>query len=101
MTRAASITGPAPTQALSLVNKVGALDRLARQINSVHAVAHDDARRAIEGAVQCGHLLIEARRKVDHGGWLPWIENNLKFGARQAQKYMRLAERAGELPNAN
>jgi hypothetical protein len=72
------------------------LEQIATEVNTAHDRAHDAARSAIEHAIECGRLLIEARQKVNHGGWLPWVENNLQFGARQAQKYMRLAEHAGD-----
>ena len=38
---------------------------------------------------------------MGHGNWLAWVEATLSFGSRQAQKYMRLAENANALPNAN
>jgi hypothetical protein len=80
------------------------IDRLAiiaAQVNAVHEQAHAAARTAIEHAVECGRLLREARDGIGHGGWLPWIKKNLKFGPRQAQKYLRLADYAAEMQNAN
>jgi phage N-6-adenine-methyltransferase len=38
-----------------------------------------------------------AKASVGRGGWLPWVEANLSFGERQAQKYMRLAEHADQI----
>lgn len=77
------------------------LTTIAQEINREHATAHAEARSALERARRCGELLTEAKAKVEHGGWLPWIEANLAFGARQAQKYMSLAEKWDRLPNAN
>jgi hypothetical protein len=65
---------------------------LPAQIEREHYAALTAARDAIDHAVRCGELLTEAKKQVDHGEWLPWIETNLTFGARQAQKYMHLAE---------
>lgn len=72
-----------------------ALPDLAAGNNAAHDAAVRSATSAIEAAVQCERLLIEAKGKVPHGEWLPWIEANTRVGARQSQKYMRLARRAG------
>ena len=80
--------------------KAGGSD-LAAQINAEHAAAHADARSALERARNCGALLLQAKAQTAHGAWLPWIDANLTFGARQAQKYIRLAESWERLPNAN
>ena len=53
----------------------------------------------LKHAIECGRLLIEAKATLPHGAWLPWLEANVSFGARQAQKYMRLADHADALPN--
>jgi hypothetical protein len=74
---------------------------LPAQIEAEHQAALGAARSAIEHAVRCGELLIKAKAGARRGSWLHWVEINLSFGARQAQKYMRLAEHAAELPNAN
>ena len=77
-----------------------ALPELATAIDREHRTAIGAARTALEHAAECGRLLLEAKASVPHGGWLPWIQANLSFGPRQAQKYLRLAEHAGEVPNA-
>jgi Protein of unknown function (DUF3102) len=74
---------------------------LAAEIEAAHQAATGAARSAVEHAIECGRLLIQAKASVAHGEWLPWIEANLTFGPRQAQKYMRLADRAEALPNAH
>jgi DNA N-6-adenine-methyltransferase (Dam)/Protein of unknown function (DUF3102) len=77
------------------------LPELAGRIEAEHQAVHRAARTALEHAAECGRLLIEAKSSVGHGGWLPWIEANLSFGERQAQKYMRLAQNTDALPDAN
>jgi hypothetical protein len=74
---------------------------LAEAIEREHQAANDAARTAIEHLIRCGELLIEAKKAVPHGEWLPWIRANLSFCPRQAQKYMRLAEHADHLRNTN
>jgi hypothetical protein len=70
---------------------------LAAKIKSLHQAACHAAGTAIDSALQCGALLIEAKDKVKHGEWPPWLEENTTISARQAQKYMRLAEHKREV----
>jgi Protein of unknown function (DUF3102) len=78
-----------------------ALPDLAERIEGAHRSATRYAKNAIEFATICGQLLLEAKAQVAHGQWLPWVDANLSFGHRQAQKYMRLAEHPDALSNAN
>lgn len=68
------------------------VDTLATQINMEHERAFGKAREALEHARHAGELLLQAKAAVTHGHWLPWITANCKFSARQAQRYMVLAE---------
>jgi phage N-6-adenine-methyltransferase len=80
---------PEPNGAVSFGDPAG----LAERIEHEHRLAEDHARDALEHAFRCGELLIEAKRLVGHGGFLPWLAENIAgFGARQAQKYMRAAQ---------
>jgi hypothetical protein len=69
-----------------------ALPDLAQAIDREHQAAIGAARSAIEHAVACGRRLLEAKAAVGHGGWIAWVEANLSFSHRQAQKYARLAK---------
>ena len=73
------------------------LKKLAAKIDAEHSAAHGHARLALERAAECGRRLIEAKALVPHGEWLPWLEANTNVGARQSQKYMRLAEGWAEI----
>ncbi len=73
------------------------LKKLAAKIDAEHSAAHGHARLALERAAECGRRLIEAKALVPHGKWLPWLEANTNVGARQSQKYMRLAEGWAEI----
>lgn len=70
---------------------------LAKDIESYHQAAHRAARVAIDHALRCGEMLLEAKAKVAHGEWLPWLAANTTIGARQAQNYMRLARNKPEI----
>jgi hypothetical protein len=70
---------------------------LAKQINHEHQEAEGLARRTLDHVRKAGELLLEAKGKVPHGQWLPWLEANVKASVRTCQTYMRVAERWGEL----
>lgn len=59
--------------------------------------AYERVVRAVEDSLtfarELGDLLIQAKARASHGEWLPWLEKNCTVGARQAQRYMRIAER--------
>ena len=38
-----------------------------------------------------GDALIEAKAKMPHGGWLPWLAEHCKLSERSAQLYMQIA----------
>lgn len=73
---------------------------LARRINDEHTSAIGAAVSALEHANECGKLLIEAKAQLKHGQWLPWLRENCRVKERQAQYYMRLAERWDRLDKA-
>jgi hypothetical protein len=68
---------------------------LALQINAAYADAEAASATAVDRAIRCGELLLEAKRQLPHGEWLPWLARNCpKISERSAQRYMRLAEHA-------
>jgi hypothetical protein len=74
---------------------------LARRIQAAHEAAQAGARTALESAILCGELLLEAKRLVGHGRFLPWLDENTTLGPRQAQRYMRVARNQDALRNAS
>jgi hypothetical protein len=70
---------------------------LAGRINEAHQLAMQHASEAVMQAIACGKMLLEAKAKLRHGQWLPWLRQNVAFGERSAQGYMRLAQRAHSL----
>lgn len=73
--------------------KSAAVADLAERINEAHGRAVEHAGKALDHALECGRMLLEAKRAIPHGGWLPWLRENVSFSERTAQAYMRLAER--------
>ncbi len=69
-----------------------ALADLAKQINAEHEAAEAAYQDALRRAMACGDLLIEAKRKLGHGTWLPWLaENCPAVSGRAARLCMQLA----------
>jgi hypothetical protein len=51
------------------------------------------SRGTLEKAIKLGGLLCEMREGIDHGGWLPWIEQNIsEIPERTVQRYIQLWE---------
>jgi hypothetical protein len=74
---------------------------LIQAINHEYREARKSAWTSLDHLIECGQLLIEAKKLVGHGGWLAWVEANLPFGDRQARKYMALAANADQLADRN
>lgn len=70
------------------------LDNIATAIQVEHEAAQSAFRTAVEHAIRCGELLVEAKAQARHGEWGPWLEENFPASQRTAQGYMRLAVRA-------
>lgn len=41
--------------------------------------------------LEIGRRLIEAKAQLEHGEWLPWLEEKVEFSEASAQRFMRLA----------
>ena len=67
------------------------LGELAATVNDEYALMTGDMTRAVKRAIRIGELLTEVKAEVAHGEWIPWVEENLVFGQREAQRYMRVA----------
>src|SRR5262245_1763877 len=70
------------------------LPTIAIEIRREVDAAGSSWRDAVGHALAAGELLIEAKGRVKHGEWLPWLEANFPGSTRSAQGYMRLAENA-------
>lgn len=67
------------------------LTQLAAEINAEHLQCLQAIRASLDHALKVGQLLNAAKELVDHGGWLPWIEDNCEFSERTARAYMRVS----------
>jgi hypothetical protein len=67
------------------------LPELAARIRAEHEAAGTAMKRGVEHAIAAGDLLIEAKSKLKHGQWLPWLTENCMMSGRTAQLYIRTA----------
>ena len=72
------------------------LTMLAEKINAGHQRIESGLRTTLADAVEVGKWLILAQDKVEGHKWVEWMENNLTFSVRTAQKYKRVANHATE-----
>src|SRR5262249_60382448 len=67
------------------------LEELAAVIRKNHDDALSSLKLAVMHAITAGEALIEAKARVKHGEWLPWLAEHCDLSERTAQGYMRLA----------
>lgn len=53
-------------------------------------------RQAGRAFIEIGRRLNEAKERLSHGEWLPWLKERVAFSERTAQDFMRLAKEYGE-----
>jgi hypothetical protein len=82
---------------LQTITTTGTLENLAAQINTEHRACEAAAVSAVEHAIRCGELLLEAKERSGHGGWLKWLSANCEVSSRHAQRYMQLAKDRGAI----
>jgi hypothetical protein len=68
------------------------LRSLATEANAEAAAADEHHHLAKEHARRSGLALVQAKRLVAHGQWMPWLRANFEKSARTARLYMQLAE---------
>ena len=67
------------------------LDDLAIRIKSAHQAVREAAKAIVARAIDAGLALNDARSKLPHGEWLPWLKDNCGLSERTAYNYMLIA----------
>mgnify|MGYP006285361379 CR=1 FL=1 len=68
------------------------LPSIAADIRAAHEDVERSALAMAERAIDAGRLLVEAKKLVGHGGWLPWLKEHVGMSERTARRYMQLAK---------
>jgi Protein of unknown function (DUF3102) len=58
---------------------------LAERISAEHKAASEAFNNGFKHAIKAGNLLIEAKAKLKHGGWMAWLNDHCRVAARTAQ----------------
>lgn len=72
-----------------------------QRINTLHEGLKALLQRGIEQALEIGRLLTEKKSKLKHGELGPWIQANLIFSVRTAQRYINLFENRSKIEGAD
>jgi hypothetical protein len=70
-------------------------------INNLHGELCHSASAVIGTAIKIGELLAGHKASLPHGEWTPWVNQNLRFNADQAARYIRVFERRDELKSVS
>jgi len=74
-------------------------DHLVVAIRREHEAASAAAMSAIEHAMECGRLLVQARQAIAHGHWESYVVDVCGMSPRTARLYLRLHENRDRLAN--
>lgn len=80
--------GPASAPAPAGGSTPAPAERTIEEITADILRAQVDGGRAV---LTIGNGLIEAKGKLNHGEWLPWLTENVGYSEKQAENYMKIA----------
>lgn len=64
-------------------------------IGEIKIIEQNVAKTAMEGAIQIGQRLQEAKGQVEHGSFDTWCQENLNYSRRTAERFMKIASEYG------
>lgn len=62
------------------------------RLTEIHRTLQGIGREALGLAVEAGDILRRVKASLPHGGWLPWLAENVPFTDRTARRYIRVSE---------
>ena len=74
----------AVTDAPTAISGERTIENITNEILHYQAVGGD-------AIIQIGQRLIEAKEQLPHGGWLPWLSEQVHYSERTAQRLMKIA----------
>ncbi len=75
------------------------LEHLAEAANMAAEQVEKSARSMVQHADRAGRALLEAKSRLPHGNWLPWLGANFDQSISLANKYMAIASNSECIPN--
>ncbi len=76
------------------IDRTRPLEQIGTELRHEVDQAEQGFQSAVGHAIRAGELLNEAKGRVKHGEWLPWLKANFPASERTARNYMRLAEKS-------
>lgn len=75
------------------------LEHLAEAANMAAEQVEKSARSMVQHADRAGRALLEAKSRLPHGNWMPWLGANFDQSISLANKYMAIASNSECIPN--
>jgi Protein of unknown function (DUF3102) len=72
-------------------------DDQAKEANLLHETMTGFAQKTVQYAIRLGEILCGVKDSLEHGQWLPWVQENLAFSERTAQNYMAVFNRREDI----
>lgn len=73
------------------------ITKFVNEIESLHGEIESALKVCLDKAIRIGLLLTEAKESLQHGEFGAWVDENLSFSMRTAQRYMKVYQRRNEL----
>ena len=64
--------------------------------SEIHQIERTVYGVALDGAIQIGRKLQEAKEMIPSGEWVKWLDENLNYSQRQAYNFMEIADNYGD-----
>ena len=94
MSTEVTVVEPAPTphrkRRIKATSRVA--QGLAKLVRESHEKITDHILNSLQLIIETGEYLTEAKGQLEHGEWIPWVENHCIISPRAAQYYMRVAK---------
>ena len=69
------------------------------RLNQLYLEIVKDAQSLLTRVIEAGGILTELKASLPHGEFAPWVNDNLVFSMRTAQRYMKIYLHREELKN--
>jgi hypothetical protein len=87
-----------PQQAAMTEHSVSDSISVDRNIEQITLEINFYKAQTAQNIIEIGRRLLEAKQKLQHGEWLPWLRDKVQFSVVSAQRFMKIAE---EFPNTS
>lgn len=88
---------PSPMSPAAIALKDLSVPQLAEAFHGLDQVQQHHERLSGICAIMKGLVLVEAKAKIGHGGFMSWVKDNFPKSHKTANQYKRLAEEFGKL----